>query len=111
MTDTERLLEAGEQVLLIDSKDRRYLVTLATGKQWHSHSGVLDHDVLIGQPEGVTVVTTGGAKVLAFRPTLEDFVRSDNSAHRLREKLGTRVTRGARGVLGGSVERFPSLGA
>lgn len=70
----ERPFEAGEKALLIDSRDRRYLITLGTGKQWHSHSGVLDHDALIGQPEGVTVPTTGGAKVLAFRPTLEDFV-------------------------------------
>lgn len=70
----ERPFEAGEKVLLIDSRDRRYLITLGTTKQWHSHSGVLDHDALIGQPEGVTVVTTGGAKVLAFRPTFEDFV-------------------------------------
>lgn len=72
--NVERPFEPGEKVLLIDSRDRRYLVTLGTGKQWHSHSGVLDHDALIGSPEGVTVVTTGGAKVLAFRPTLEDFV-------------------------------------
>lgn len=72
--NTERPFEAGEKVLLIDQRDRRYLITLGTGKQWHSHSGVLDHDALIGQPEGITVVTTGGAKVLAFRPTLEDFV-------------------------------------
>ena len=70
----ERLLEPGEKVLLIDSRDRRYLVTLATGKQWHSHSGVLEHDALIGQPEGIHVKTTGGQKVLAFRPTMEDFV-------------------------------------
>ena len=70
----ERPFEAGEKVLLIDSRDRRYLITLGTGKQWHSHSGVLDHDALIGTLEGSTVVTTGGAKVIAFRPTLEDFV-------------------------------------
>jgi tRNA (adenine57-N1/adenine58-N1)-methyltransferase len=70
----ERPLEAGEKVLLIDSRDRRYLITLATGKQWHSHSGILDHDALIGALEGSTFQTTGGAKVLAFRPTLEDFV-------------------------------------
>ena len=70
----DRPLEPGERVLLIDSRDRRYLITLATGKQWHSHSGVLDHDVLIGTPEGTSVRTSGGAKVLAFRPTLADYV-------------------------------------
>lgn len=71
---TERLLEAGEKVLLIDGRDRRYLITLGTGKQWHSHSGILEHDVLIGSSEGITAVTSGGSKVLVFRPTLADYV-------------------------------------
>ena len=70
----KRALEAGDRVLLIDNRDRRYLVTLATGKQWHSHSGVLDHDELIGALEGSTARTTGGTKVLVFRPTLADYV-------------------------------------
>ncbi len=67
-------LQPGEKVLLIDSRDRRYLVTLATGKQFHSHLGSLDHDDLIGGPEGVTVRTTGGSPVIVFRPTLSDYV-------------------------------------
>ncbi|HEX2058884.1 MAG TPA: tRNA (adenine-N1)-methyltransferase [Actinomycetota bacterium] len=64
----------GEKVLLIDSRDRRYLLTLATGKQFHSHSGVVEHDALIGRSEGITVTSSGGAKLTAFRPTLADFV-------------------------------------
>ncbi|HEV2756193.1 MAG TPA: tRNA (adenine-N1)-methyltransferase [Actinomycetota bacterium] len=67
-------LSAGDKVLLIDSRDRRYLVTLATGKQFHSHAGSVDHDALIGLPEGSVVRTSGGAKLTAFRPTLADFV-------------------------------------
>lgn len=67
-------LQAGEKVLLIDSRDRRYLVTLATGKQFHSHAGVVEHDALIGLPEGSTVRSSGGAKLTAFRPTLAEFV-------------------------------------
>lgn len=68
------LFSAGDKVLLIDARDRRYLITLATGNQWHSHHGVLEHDALIGLPEGISVATSGGTKVLAFRPTLEDYV-------------------------------------
>lgn len=67
--------EAGDKVLLIDPRDRRYLITLGTGKQWHSHMGTLDHDALIGSPAGIEVATSGGSKVLAFRPTLADFVK------------------------------------
>ena len=74
MTD-RHLLSAGDKVLLIDGRDRRYMVTLATGKQWHSHMGTLDHDELIGQLEGIRLTTSNGGKVLAFRPTLADFVK------------------------------------
>ncbi len=61
-------------MLLIDSKARRYLITLATGQQFHSHSGVIEHDALIGGPEGSVARSTGGASFTAFRPTLADFV-------------------------------------
>ena len=70
----ERLLQAGERVLLIDGRGRRYMITLATGKQFHSHMGTLDHDTLIGGSEGVSVATSSGARVLAFRPTWSDYV-------------------------------------
>ena len=70
----DRPFEAGERVLLIDSRDRRYMVTLRTGGQFHSHHGTLDHDALIGSPAGITVTTSGGTRMLAFRPGLADFV-------------------------------------
>ncbi len=55
---------------MIDGRARRYLVTLAEGKQFHSHLGALELDELIGGPEGVTVRTSGGSSLTAFRPTL-----------------------------------------
>ena len=66
--------EAGERALLIDSKERRYLVTLQAGKQFHSHMGTLEHDALIGELEGVRVQASKGGRLLAVRPTLSDFV-------------------------------------
>ncbi|MEW6154641.1 MAG: tRNA (adenine-N1)-methyltransferase [Actinomycetota bacterium] len=66
----------GEQVLLVDSKNRRYLVRLATGGEFHTHAGVTPHDDLIGAAEGTTVRSGGGARYLALRPTLADFVLS-----------------------------------
>ena len=66
-------LQAGERVLLLDTKDRRYLVTLATGKEFHSHLGSIKHDDLIGADDGSTVRASGGSKLIAFRPTLADF--------------------------------------
>ncbi|MCA1713477.1 MAG: tRNA (adenine-N1)-methyltransferase [Actinobacteria bacterium] len=67
-------LSAGERVVLRDRKGRRYLVTLEPGAEWHSHSGVLAHDDLIGRPEGCAVRSSKGMEVLVLRPTLEDFV-------------------------------------
>jgi tRNA (adenine57-N1/adenine58-N1)-methyltransferase len=69
-----RPFEAGDKVLLIDGKARRYLVTLAGGGEFHSHAGYVAHADLIGQAEGVQVRSTRGANYVAIRPTLEDFV-------------------------------------
>jgi tRNA (adenine57-N1/adenine58-N1)-methyltransferase catalytic subunit len=69
-----RPLEPGERVLLVDSKQRRHLVTLAEGGEFHSHAGVLRHDDLIGRDEGISVRTTLGARLLAVRPTLSEYV-------------------------------------
>jgi tRNA (adenine57-N1/adenine58-N1)-methyltransferase len=67
-------LVAGDRVLLIDAKRRRHLIQLEAGGEFHSHAGVLRHDDLIGQPEGVTVRTTMGARIVALRPTLAEYV-------------------------------------
>jgi tRNA (adenine57-N1/adenine58-N1)-methyltransferase catalytic subunit len=69
-----RPLTVGERVLLVDSKQRRHLITLAEGGEFHSHTGVLRHDDLIGHDEGVSVRTTMGARLLAVRPTLGEYV-------------------------------------
>jgi tRNA (adenine57-N1/adenine58-N1)-methyltransferase len=61
-------------VLLVDGKQRLYLVTLAEGGSFHTHAGIVAHDELIGGPEGVVVRSTTGARFTAFRPTLSDFV-------------------------------------
>jgi tRNA (adenine57-N1/adenine58-N1)-methyltransferase len=70
----DALLRAGDRVLLVDSKRRRHLVVLESGGEFHSHAGVLRHDDLIGRPEGVTVRTTRGARLVAVRPTLAEYV-------------------------------------
>ncbi|MEY2571452.1 MAG: tRNA (adenine57-N1/adenine58-N1)-methyltransferase catalytic subunit, partial [Acidimicrobiaceae bacterium] len=64
----------GEKVLLIDNKERRYLVTLAAGAEFHSHTGIVAHDDLIGVEEGTTFKSSRGSRYVAFRPTLSDFV-------------------------------------
>jgi tRNA (adenine57-N1/adenine58-N1)-methyltransferase len=64
----------GERALLFDRKGRRYLITLEESGQFHSHAGYVEHAAILGQPEGVTVTATGGARYLVVRPTLSEFV-------------------------------------
>jgi tRNA (adenine57-N1/adenine58-N1)-methyltransferase len=61
-------------VLLVDAKRRRHLITLAEGGELHLHTGVLRHDDLIGCDEGVTARTSMGARLVALRPTLAEYV-------------------------------------
>jgi tRNA (adenine57-N1/adenine58-N1)-methyltransferase catalytic subunit len=70
------VLKVGDRVQLTDDKGRRHTVLLTTGKQFHTHKGAIDHDTLIGRPEGIVVVSTGGTPYIAFRPLLSDFVLS-----------------------------------
>ena len=64
----------GDQVLLIDVKKRRYLVTLEPGGEFHTHAGVVAHDDLLGQVEGSSFRSSRGATMIAIRPTLAEFV-------------------------------------
>ena len=66
----------GERVQLSDPKGRLHTVTLAAGKQFHTHRGAIEHDALIGAPEGSVVAATSGTLYLALRPLLSDFVLS-----------------------------------
>jgi tRNA (adenine57-N1/adenine58-N1)-methyltransferase len=67
-------LRPGEKVMVVDSRDRTYLVTLREGGEFHTHAGVTPHSAMIGQPEGVTVRSNSGARFVVVRPTLADFV-------------------------------------
>jgi len=66
--------QAGDRVLLVDNKKRRHLVTLEAGGQFHTHAGIVAHDDLIGHADGTTVHTSRGARLVAVRPTLAEYV-------------------------------------
>ena len=69
-----RIFAPGDKVLLVDNKKRRYLITLKEGGEFHSHSGFVEHEKLIGQNDGVSVRSTKNSAYLAIRPTLADFI-------------------------------------
>ncbi|HZU79856.1 MAG TPA: tRNA (adenine-N1)-methyltransferase [Acidimicrobiales bacterium] len=67
-------LRAGERVLLVDPKERRYLVTLVPGASFHTHAGIVAHDDVIGATEGSAVAATTGRRFMVLRPTLAEVV-------------------------------------
>ncbi|MGH9088882.1 MAG: tRNA (adenine-N1)-methyltransferase [Acidimicrobiales bacterium] len=67
-------LAAGERVLLVDAKERRYLVTLLDGSTFHTHAGIVAHDDVVGREEGSIVTGSTGRRFLVLRPTLTDVV-------------------------------------
>ena len=67
-------MEAGDKVLLIDSKARRYMTTLSDGGQFHTHAGFIPHEQMIGQDEGIVVRTGSNARYTVVRPTLSEFI-------------------------------------
>ena len=76
-------LAAGDVVVLVDRKGRRYLVTLSDGATFHYHGGAVAHDDLIGRPEGLGVRSARGTHLLALRPTAADWT--------LKSKRGAQV--------------------
>jgi tRNA (adenine57-N1/adenine58-N1)-methyltransferase len=53
-----------------------HTIELVTGREFHTHRGLICHDDLIGAPEGSLVTTVGGTTYLALRPLLADYVLS-----------------------------------
>jgi tRNA (adenine57-N1/adenine58-N1)-methyltransferase len=67
---------AGDRVQLTDPKGRMHTIVLEPGKSFHTHRGALEHDALIGLPDGSVVTSTGSTAYLALRPLLSDYVLS-----------------------------------
>ncbi len=68
------LFQAGDLVMLIDNKGRRYLIELDDRGEFHTHRGRIPHAAIIGEDEGVMVGSTMGGWVTALRPRLADFI-------------------------------------
>ncbi|MBI4298840.1 MAG: methyltransferase domain-containing protein, partial [Chloroflexi bacterium] len=73
-SQASRVFRQGDLSLLIDRKGRRYMLRLEQGKSFHSHIGTLPHSEIIGREHGCRVVTSGGQRLLAIKPTMADFI-------------------------------------
>jgi tRNA (adenine57-N1/adenine58-N1)-methyltransferase len=67
------MLKAGDLIQLTDPKGRKHLLTLREGATFHTHRGALNHDDIIGGPDGNVVRSVGGTPYVIFRPLLADY--------------------------------------
>ena len=58
------MFREGEHALVLDRKGRRYLVELERSADFHTHLGNISHDELLGETEGVRVVSSRGHALL-----------------------------------------------
>ena len=69
-------LRPGERVALVDPKGNRKWLLLTPGKVFHTTKGGVEHDDIIGQPDGLVVTSAGGMQFLVFRPLMQQFMVS-----------------------------------
>ena len=73
--DSEPVAHEGDSVLLVAEDQKRTLIKLQRGQQWHSNRGFFRHDDLIGQPLGRMLVTQLGHAYLVLEPSTHDLIR------------------------------------
>ena len=66
--DPHRPFRPGERVLLVDSKARRYLITLVEGGSFSTHAGTLPHEDLIGRDTALSILRSGAQQALRVQP-------------------------------------------
>ncbi|HEV7949755.1 MAG TPA: tRNA (adenine-N1)-methyltransferase [Glaciihabitans sp.] len=80
MTDAFRRqsgpFRAGDRVQLTGPKGHLNTITLEADGEFHTHRGILNHNVVIGAPDASVVESSNGIEYLALRPLLTDFVMS-----------------------------------
>ena len=71
-TPKEQVFSEGDQALIVDRRDRQYLVRLTQDNRFESHVGNFDLSKLIGMPYGSWLKSPSGHRIIAYKPTLAD---------------------------------------
>ena len=69
-------LREGDRVQVRDPKGRFHTITLVAGGRFQTNRGWLDHDAVIGQPDGQVITTPEGRSFQVLRPLQSDYVMS-----------------------------------
>lgn len=67
-------LRDGERVQLTDQKGKMHTIQLRVGEHFHTHRGGINHNRIIGMPDGSVVLTEQEHEYLVLRPLLSDYV-------------------------------------
>lgn len=70
------VLSPGDRVQITDPKGKMHTVILVPGGRFQSARGIIDHDDLLGSPDGQVVHTEDGKTFQVIRPLLSDYVLS-----------------------------------
>ncbi len=68
------VLKYGDRVQLSDSKGNKHTIVLQETGSFHTHRGVINHDDMVGKPEGSFVASTNGTQYLMLKPLLLDHI-------------------------------------
>lgn len=71
MSDT---FASGDVCLLVDGRGERYLIDISPGQTFQFRAGYLRHADLVGVAVGSVLRSNTGARILALRPRLADYV-------------------------------------
>jgi tRNA (adenine57-N1/adenine58-N1)-methyltransferase catalytic subunit len=69
---THKLAQANEQIQLIGSDDKRFVIRLIPGQSLHTHRGILKHDDIIGKLHGSTLRTHMGQPFIMLPLSLHE---------------------------------------
>jgi len=74
MENSKYSLKAGDNIILLDRKNREYYFKLSPGKTIDLRGGKIFHDDIIGKEEGSKITSSIGENFFVFRPTLSQFI-------------------------------------
>ncbi len=68
------MLKEEDLVCLLDSKKKKYLISLKKGKVFEFHKGKVFHDEILKRNWGEKIISSKGEELLILKPTLAEFV-------------------------------------
>ena len=72
-TDDKKLFEANQAVLFFDRRRRQYFARLTPGKHTNIRGDVLEHDDIIGRPDGCRIDSKRRNQYRVLSPTLAEY--------------------------------------